>query len=655
MKKDMLEYFQINFKTKINMGTAYQAVDPFSLQNNENDIDLKPKDEVLKNEAEVANTAIEQNSNISNNNVNVNVKPKKTKNIEVKSSLVQATVNTQTVTNTQSVQVSTETEDVIPDLPDLDIDGILSQLTDILKSPSPLTLYKKSNELKENFSAFINYIAKKISDGFSSQSSTVIVWMYQNAKYQQVWINNLKNYLEDSRFFDLTLYFKAVTTFEKEKQYLAKWLLKVYLNNSSDQIESFFRKYKSRYNYSTLKSIYEALNISSAKIAQKYLDENKIERFLEQLYMDIAIEDEKLIWYFTLNLDGSKSKFDDTYEIFSLIVNNYLKNMGYKDKKILDYINLSSNKEIKLRLDWEIRDYFEYKVIFYKNVSEILSSKNVVEKWYFWSYVKTLIIDKYYNEISRLFYWNKAVCSNRNDWSILKWNFALNENSQNYNEIKWILSFKKLILNLNESMLSPFLKPLIYAIVSEKISITQKDLLKLRYLMTLVLSENYNEYKKIYNFFEDLETFLDFNMDKNSLFNINFKKLKIFFADIIITFVLLVFLYIYAPVWVFIWTVLLLLSFFRNHFWTFHAGIEWNFWTKTFATVLLVISWFFWITNLDKTKVDIASITQKVEKLWIYKTDDSAKIVAEKLWNLKLWEMVADILQSNKKIVWKQK
>jgi hypothetical protein len=51
--------------------------------------------------------------------------------------------------------------------------------------------------------------------------------------------------------------------------------------------------------------------------------------------------------------------------------------------------------------------------------------------------------------------------------------------------------------------------------VSEKINITQRDLLKLRYLMTLILSDNFSEYKIIFNFFEDLETFLDFNMKMN--------------------------------------------------------------------------------------------------------------------------------------------
>jgi hypothetical protein len=71
--------------------------------------------------------------------------------------------------------------------------------------------------------------------------------------------------------------------------------------------------------------------------------------------------------------------------------------------------------------------------------------------------------------------------------------------------------------------------------VSEKLAINRKDLLKIRYLMTLILSENYVEYKKIYNFFEDIETFMDYNIDSTfSEISINLKKFKIFAADILV-------------------------------------------------------------------------------------------------------------------------
>jgi hypothetical protein len=45
----------------------------------------------------------------------------------------------------------------------IDQEFIVKQIQDVLKSPSPLTLFKKSSELKENFAKFINYLVKKIS------------------------------------------------------------------------------------------------------------------------------------------------------------------------------------------------------------------------------------------------------------------------------------------------------------------------------------------------------------------------------------------------------------------------------------------------------------------------------------------------------------
>lgn len=204
--------------------------------------------------------------------------------------------------------------------------------------------------------------------------------MYQNAKYHQIWINNLKAYLEDSQYFDLVLYFKAVILFEKEKQYLAKAFLKLYNNESRDQIDYFLKKYKSKYDFTKVKAIYDSLSISSAKIIPRYLDENKIESFLEQLVLDENIDNERFLWHFSINFEEMKARFNDTYTIFSEIVRNYLKNISQKDKKIIDFVNLSSNREIKLNIDSEIRNYFKYKNIFYKNIIEILKTKNNVER-----------------------------------------------------------------------------------------------------------------------------------------------------------------------------------------------------------------------------------------------------------------------------------
>ena len=112
----------------------------------------------------------------------------------------------------------------------------------------------------------------------------------------------------------------------------------------------------------------------------KYLDESKIERFLEQLYLDDSIDSDKLLWSFWINIEGMKSKFDDTYSIFSDIASSYLKNLSYKDKQILDFMDLDKNSIIKNRLDIEIRKYFEDKEEFYKRVVEIIADKNSIER-----------------------------------------------------------------------------------------------------------------------------------------------------------------------------------------------------------------------------------------------------------------------------------
>lgn len=557
-------------------------------------------------------------------------------------SISKSSIPSATATISQSYQ--TEETQII----DIDVDYIVKQIQDVLKSPSPLTLYKKSTELKENFAQFINYLVKKISAGFNSQNKTIILSMYQNAKYEQVWLSHMKTYLEDSKYFDTLLYFRSVFAFQKNEQYLAKGLLQLFIWDTKENIDKFLSKYKSRYTYNNVKTMYDVLELSNLKwiIDQKFLNENNIGKFIEQIIIKMPESKEVLFQTFCLFTDEMKWKFDDTYSIFSNIARHYIKNISYKDRQVNMYLNYYRNRKTLDRIDEIIKHYFWNKSDFYKQISDIIFEKSRVERWFFWDYVKTQIINIYYPEIARLFYWDKKVCADRNEWSQLKWNFVFSEKSEHIWEIKEILSFKKLIIELDSNIFAPFLKPLIYSIVSEKLAITRKELLKIRFLMTLVLTENYKEYKKIYNFFEDLETFMDYNIDNNfDRFVFNFKKIKIFAADLILWIATLIWLFIYAPVGVFISCLILSVSYLKEHFGRFRSGIEWNLGIRTFATVLLVISWFYWITNLNTTKIDIAKLNSKVEKLWIYKTDVAFKIANDKIEKSWIKETVVNIFQ----------
>ena len=115
-----------------------------------------------------------------------------------------------------------------------------------------------------------------------------------------------------------------------------------------------------------------------------------------------------------------KSKFNETYAIFSYVARNYLKPISYKDRQVWVYLNYSRNETILRKLDDSIEGYLENKDRFYKEVSKTISEKSSTERGYFWSYVKTKIIDTHYKEVSRLFYWDKQVCSNRSEWATLK-------------------------------------------------------------------------------------------------------------------------------------------------------------------------------------------------------------------------------------------
>lgn len=565
-----------------------------------------------------------------------------------------------TKTKTQTIKVSTSTENQVVDntqknidLQDqefinIDVDLITKKIQDILKSPSPFTLYKKSTELKEDFAKFINYLVKKISLWFWSESKTeILLSMYHNAKYEQIWFNNLKIYLDEAKYFDVRMYFKAVTKFDKEKQYIAKALLKLKWKVSDEEIEKYLKKFDSKMRLSQIKSYYKVLEIDKIIITDpRYLDENKIDVFLENLYFnsrDVGM----LFQIFCFDTDKMKWKFKDIYEIFSDIARSYLKNVSPKTNLIYEYLESNDNKAITLEIDKHINEYTQDKKNFYRSVVSLLAWKNSIERWYFWSYIKTRMIDAYFVEVSRLFYWDKNACTNRNDWANLRWNFTYDPNTNYTLAVDEILQFKKLILELNTNIFAAFLKPLIYSIVSEKLSITRKELLKIRYLMTLVLSENYQEYKRVYNFFEDLEAFMDYNVW--TLIWFNFGKIKIFMADIIIWFIWLAWLYMYSPVWVFVSTLILSISYIREHFFKFKTWIEWNIWVRPVATVVLVVSSFYWITNLDTTKLDIAKLSSSIEKVWIYKTDVVTKITLQKINESGIKKAVADILQFKNK------
>lgn len=333
------------------------------------------------------------------------------------------------------------------------------------------------------------------------------------------------------------------------------------------------------------------------------------------------------------------------YTIFAYTTRAYLKNND-QDKQVLETVNALENALLKLRIDKLISRYKYEKTYFYADLQTLLAEKNIVERGYFWAYIRTRIIDTYYPSVTRLFYWNTDACKNRNEWARLRGDFKPSINTRFKHETDGILAFKKLILELDANIFSPFLKPIVYSIVSERLNITEKDLYKLRYLLTLVMSESYDEYRRIATFFDELEAFLGFGT--NGKFPV-LAKLKVFAANIVLATTGLTLSYVYAPIGVTLSLLILSMLFAKRHFFAYQGGVKWNFGLRTFAIGLLTISCFFWFLNLEKTKTDIGVVTKKVEQLGVLRTNTAVKMVARTIEKLPVGEMVANVLQAIKK------
>gem|GEM_PF-2292703 len=67
--------------------------------------------------------------------------------------------------------------------------------------------------------------------------------MYYNAKYEKVWIENLKNYIDDLKYIDVSLYFQILLILQKRQQYVAKLLIKIHKKEDREVLMKFINKY----------------------------------------------------------------------------------------------------------------------------------------------------------------------------------------------------------------------------------------------------------------------------------------------------------------------------------------------------------------------------------------------------------------------------
>lgn len=501
----------------------------------------------------------------------------------------------------------------------LDFSELKDELITLFKSPNPFHIYMNSQNIKEKFSSILSVLALKLKEWFKIESEneqTFIMTLYKQANYDKVWLEIVQNYIRDAKNFDVLNYIYFVKILNKEKQYLAKGLLKLYKKNTPDEITKFLLKYNAKISYNYIKNIFDTFQIGEMTFDIN-LREDFIEHFIEKIYLQLPLDKKDLFLdYFILRLDMYTSDFSDTSKVISKIISSYTSDDKYW--LVSEIVTMSYFHDVKLCVDDLIGRYGSIRSSFYLQMSEVVSVLNQSDRATFWKYIKKQMIDMYYKEVRNIFYESSSNSFlDKQTYSLLSGEIKTPpsvslEAQYIQEEYTQINDVKEIILELTDNLFSFFLLPIIYYTISEKLSLRKKDLYKMKYLLLFLFSNNYSEYKKIYMFFNQLEIFLNYD-NKNRVF----QKIQISFSLLLILGISLVICYFYFPIWVFVWVFVLALM---KYFEVMHPNIfyksKWNIGIKFFATVFLCISSYFWFTNFDKVKSDTINLTKQVEILW---------------------------------------
>ena len=516
----------------------------------------------------------------------------------------------------------------------LDLEGIKGDLKNLLKSPNPFSLYMNTTKIKEKFWEFINELTHIITESFSLEDKNWLVFqLYQDAKYSRVWFDLIEWYLKDVKQFDVLNYFYFVFLVKKEKRYIAQALIQLAKWKKEQEIERNIPWVNIR----KAASIFQELWLAKIKIAKKFLVEDRPEVYLNKVFIALNRENKDFILeLFKLEVNSTNFTFDVMVQAVQRIIMSYS-----HDEKAIKYVNKKEFRELKHQLDELIGDYVITKRSwFYDHLNSVMKAQEEefkVEKEYFWLYIKTEIIDKYYAELKNLFYYHSAnEFRIKETWSKLKGKFNNDVTEGQYVEqIKWLVELKSLILDLNGNLFSTFINPIIFSTVSERINVSRNDMNKLKYILLYIISDNYHEYKVMYKFFNQLEVFM--NYDGTAQVS---ERLKVYFSFVIVLAIVWVASYLYLPIWVFLGIALLVLMQFIDSFYSDnYYKMRWNAGIKFFAVAFLAVSWYFWFQNFDATEQDMKELTSKIEVMWTLPAkeviDDSYKYLKVSVTNIK--------------------
>lgn len=513
----------------------------------------------------------------------------------------------------------------------INLEELKKEVGDLFKNPNPLSLYMNSSKIRDKFTDFVNCLSDTIVTWFSLDDSEWITYsIYKNAKYDNVWSDFLKNYLYEFKYFDFLTYLNFVVISDNDKQYLATALLKLYKKEKHENVEKFLELFKSKYSFEQVKDYFDYFKIKDYEIEFRYTDEKKVNYFMQEVYFNLDLTQREVFReLFSLNTKKFDPNFTRTVKIVGLVMDDY----PYKQDNIYKYVSKPENLALKEEVDLAIESYSLDKRAFYENLYKTIHWELWIEKKIFWKYIKIEIINKYYPDIKNLFYFYSAKkFVTKEIFNTFKWTIDYSKidsdlrdgslKTTHHAQIQQLLELKNLLLELNNNIFSFFLNPLVYSIISERLKIQKKDLWKLEYLLYYIFADNYSEYKHLYMFFNQLEAF----MNSEGKFSV-IEKIKVSFSLVLLNGILIVFSYFYLPIWVFLGLLFLgLIKWFEFYYPDLYFRWKTNLWLKFFATLILIMSSYFWLTSEADSKKELVQMIEQVKSVWVMPSDQAMKI-----------------------------
>ena len=477
----------------------------------------------------------------------------------------------------------------------------------ILSSKDPITFWWNILATKDDFINYTKLLAEELSNAFVKDNSFLIM-LYKSSNYQKIWAKVLKNYLEDTFYFDLKQYFYYSCVLNKTNQIIAKWLIKKY--KWEDNINAMLEAYNFDKNLkNTIYRIFKKYKIDQLEIDDQYLNENHPEKFLEKVFVNLSyMDDISFAQQFNFKVDFSNLGFKDVYknvqEIYKI----------FKNREIDLFVNKIENKDKKRKIDKLIKNYSIVKIWWYRQLlstfDELKISKQ--EKGYWMWYVKQKIINLYYPEVKKiLYYYNEKL--SYEDFFALKSEIS---NKKFLEQEEYKIQYDKLIVlknfiqKLYSSFTWPFIRPFVLNQIAYILNIEKKDLLKIRYVLWFLFAENYVEFKNIYRFFSEIISLRERSVDA---------LLRLYFINFVLLAVVLWWLFFHAPLIFVLWVMLFVIRLFYIYLSPVSNKVLFNLALNSFIILMLAIWWYFFVKDFDtytkwtkqiiKTYIDLSKAT----------------------------------------------